>query len=193
MGARRTAQGAADVCGNLSRKEEGDGFSAILQAAAYSTPADTAELRRELRRIRTKVEDERGSKRKHARHLRLSPGGLTDAEFIAAFGQLMFGKQHPSLQTTSPLDALTALHELQCLPIPPALFAEVLQDYAWLRRVGLRIRLLHDDDACEEWLDNEGDPVLARTLDVPEADLLPRTHAAMARIRAAFDHVFTEQ
>ncbi|MDZ4696222.1 MAG: bifunctional [glutamate--ammonia ligase]-adenylyl-L-tyrosine phosphorylase/[glutamate--ammonia-ligase] adenylyltransferase [Deltaproteobacteria bacterium] len=177
-------------CGNLSQKQEADRFSETLATIAYSPIANPEDLRIELRRIRTKVEEERGNQRKHARHLRLSPGGLTDAEFIAAFGQLSFGRQHPSLQTTSPFAALTSLHELQLLPIAPPLFAEVLQDYAWLRRVGLRIRLLHDDDACEEWLNDEGDPVLARTLDIDPMELLPKTHAAMARIRLAYDQVF---
>ena len=105
---------------------------------------------------------------------------------MAAYGQLLFGKDHPELHTPSPFSALATLQEKGLLPID----TQTLEDYAWLRRVAMRIRLLRDDDDCEEWLPEVGDRVLARTLDMDNDTVLKATRDAMSRMRAAYNRVF---
>ncbi len=133
-----------------------------LDEVAYR-PVDEAALRTELLRMRARIESERA----HGLHLRFSPGGLTDLEFIAAWGQLRQG-----VHTTNPLTAISRLE--------PGL----VDDYRFLQRASLRLRLLRDrpDDLLAP-----GDrPALARSLGLPETDLVEELRGRMARVRAAF-------
>jgi glutamate-ammonia-ligase adenylyltransferase len=64
---------------------------------------------REIRRIKARVETERlpfGADPE--RHTKLGPGSLSDVEWLVQLLQLQHGTSHPSLQTSSTLDALDA-------------------------------------------------------------------------------------
>jgi len=79
-------------------------FPALLDTLTYEHGLDPAELRGELLRMRKLIEDERAGK--GPLHLRFSPGGLTDLEFLAAWWQLREGARDRGLRTTHPLRAL---------------------------------------------------------------------------------------
>jgi hypothetical protein len=59
-----------------------------------------------------------------------------------------------------------------------------LDDYRWLRRVGLRLRLLREEP--QEVLRASERSALARSLDLPEDALTRGVAEAMARTRARF-------
>ncbi|MCG5051598.1 MAG: bifunctional [glutamate--ammonia ligase]-adenylyl-L-tyrosine phosphorylase/[glutamate--ammonia-ligase] adenylyltransferase [Myxococcales bacterium] len=154
-------------------------FAPKLAAIVYGHPVESASLRREFVRMRARIENERAPG--GGVHLRLSPGGLTDGEFLAAYAQLLFGSDHEALRTTNPQEALAAAHREALLPLE----ASLLDDYRFLQRVSLRARLLRDTD--EDRLRAADLPLLARTLGMADEDALSSALAErMARMRHAF-------
>jgi glutamate-ammonia-ligase adenylyltransferase len=154
---------------------EGDpAFPRLLDEITYERSLEEAALRHELQHMRTRIESERAS---GGVHLRFSPGGLTDLEFMAAFQQLRLGKDDRGLRTTAPYEALAALAARGLLPEGEAL----LEDYRFLQRASLRLRLLHDrpDDA----LSDRDRPRLARSLDLTEAAFIEELEARRTRVR----------
>ena len=105
-----------------------------LAAIAYDRPLDEARFLADLGRVRKRVEDERGRVVAGARHLRFDPGGIMDVEFMVALGQLRLGADR-ALRTTS---TMAALARLVALGWP----ATLVEDYAFLRRLALRLRLV---------------------------------------------------
>src|SRR5204862_5045843 len=81
---------------------EDAGFPRLLAEITYQRPLDETALRHELQHMRKRIEDERAGDGDGSVHLRFSPGGLTDLEFMAAFEQLRRGRAEPALRTTAP-------------------------------------------------------------------------------------------
>jgi glutamate-ammonia-ligase adenylyltransferase len=160
-----------------------ESFAERLRAIAYRDPVDGESLRAELRRMRDRIERERAHKPDGSVHVRLSAGGLTDCEFMAAYVQLTLGKSQPELQTTSPYEALAATLAAKLLPLD----AHILDDYRVLARAGMRIRLLRN--VSEDRIRPEDVAPLARTLGVAEADLGAQLRHRMQRIRGTFTRV----
>ncbi|MES1207158.1 MAG: hypothetical protein ABUS79_14570, partial [Pseudomonadota bacterium] len=151
-----------------------------LETLAFELPFDDAAFRGELRRIRARVERERGKVPDGSRHLHFDPGGLMDLELLAALGQLRHaGDAH--LRTTSTMAVLERLVEIGW----PATLAD---DYAALRRVALRMRLLIDRPQAvvsprDLW-------PLARSFGVTPETLATDLDDRMARVRALFAKSF---
>ena len=155
-------------------------FEATLEGIAYDRPLDEARFRADLGRVRKRVEDERRPVVAGARHLRFDPGGIMDVEFMTALGQLRLGADR-ALRTTSTLAALT---RLVALGWPPTL----AEDYAFLRRVALRLRLV---SGRPEDVVSVSDLVrLARTLETTPDALAADLDRRMARIRATYLTMF---
>jgi glutamate-ammonia-ligase adenylyltransferase len=153
---------------------------AMLAATAFDRPFDEARFRADLRGMRGRLERERGRTPAGSRHLRFDPGGIMDVEFLVALGQLQHAAD-PGVRTTS---TAAALSRLVALGWPPSL----AEDYAFLRAVALRMRLL---------VDRPGDvvsprdlPVLARTLGTTPEALATDLERRMKRVRGAFDERF---
>lgn len=155
-------------------------FAARLERTTYGHAVDETTLRSELLRIRGRIISERADDRPGALHVRLSAGGLTDLEFVAAYGQLLHGGAEPTVRTTNPHDALAALIDRGLVPVPTA----VLEDYRFLQRVSLRLRLLRDQ--ADDRLQPEDRAALARTLDRTQAAFDEELAARMSRVRQAF-------
>jgi glutamate-ammonia-ligase adenylyltransferase len=151
-------------------------FAPLLEEIAYR-PVDEAALRAELVRMRGRIEAER-SGAGDVVHLRFSAGGLTDLEFLAAWEQLRGGRGDPALRTASPFAALAHLAGRGTLE--PAL----LEDYRFLQRASLRLRLLRDRP--EDRLSAEDRPALARSLGLSPTELDAELDARRAQVRAAF-------
>lgn len=151
-------------------------FARRLTAIAYQHDLAEETLRHELVRMRTRIEQERAGK--GAVHLRFSPGGLTDFEFLAAWAQLRLGHADPELRTTNPLQALNRLVELGQLE------RQRLEDYRFLARASLRLRLLRNTG--DDRLSDADELPLARSLGYTPGQLAAEIARRMADVRATF-------
>ncbi len=151
-----------------------------LEALAFDLPLDDEAFRTELRRIRARVERERGRVPEGARHLHFDPGGIMDLELLAALGQLRHA-QDAQVRTTSTMEVLSRLVDLGWP-------ATLVDDYAALRRVALRLRLLIDRPQA---VVAPRDLVpLARSFGTSAEALAADLDERMARVRALFAKSF---
>jgi glutamate-ammonia-ligase adenylyltransferase len=176
-GWERVALLRARVVFTTAPPEERAAFERTLERITYQQRWDDEKFGRELRRMRARVEAERGRVPPGSRHLRFDPGGIMDVEFLSALGQLAGGAADPALRTT---ETSTALARLIATGWPPSL----LSDQALLRRLALRMRLLRDRH--EDVIGPSDLLPLARSLEQEPARLMQELDAAMLRIRAFF-------
>lgn len=162
-------------------------FARLLEEVAYERAYDESALRTDLLRIRRRIEEERAQGPGGAVHLRLSPGGLTDLEFMAAFLQLRHGRTDRGVRTSTPYAALARLTERGLLPEGELL----LEDYRFLSRAALRLRLLRDRP--DDRLLAEDRAVLARSLGYNEDVFVEEARTRMARVRQAFQAVLAQE
>jgi len=153
---------------------------ALLAAVAFDRPFDARRFVADLRRVRARVETERGRVPAGSRHLRFDPGGIMDVEFLVALGQLQHAAD-PGVRVTT-TDAVLA--RLVALGWPESL----RDDHAALRRATLRLRLLLDRP--EDVVSPRDLPLLARSLGVAPEALAADLDQRMARVRAIFDERF---
>jgi [glutamine synthetase] adenylyltransferase / [glutamine synthetase]-adenylyl-L-tyrosine phosphorylase len=153
---------------------------ALLRAIAFDSPFDRQHFVADLRRVRARVESERGRVPAGSRHLRFDPGGIMDVEFLVALGQLASAADEGVRVTTTGV----ALARLAALGWPESL----LEDYAALRRASLRLRLLLDRP--EDVVSPRDLPMLARSLGTSSDALAADLDERLARVRAVFDERF---
>jgi len=153
----------------------------MLAGIAYERPLDEERFRADLGRVRKRVEDERRKVVAGARHLRFDPGGIMDVEFMAALGQLKNGGTDHALRTTS---TMTALERLVALGWP----ATVIEDYAFLRRLALRLRLVRGKS--EDVVGPRDLGPLARTLERMPEELAAELDRRMKRVRELYLTMF---
>jgi glutamate-ammonia-ligase adenylyltransferase len=146
-----------------------------LQQVAYEPSLDATALRDELLRMRSLIERERAA---NHLHLRFSPGGLTDFEFMAAWAQLRHGAEDAGLRTTNPLCALRRLVERGEMD------TRMLDHYQFLARTCLRLRLLRDH--ADDRLFGTDEQPLARSLGMEPLQLLAELKSRMADVRREF-------
>jgi glutamate-ammonia-ligase adenylyltransferase len=151
-------------------------FAERLDRITYQHTMPEPILRDELLRMRRRIEQERAPAR--GLHLRFSPGGLTDLEFIAAWGQLRHGSRDPALRTTNPYQALSRMVERGDLD------ARLLDHYHFLARASLRLRLLRDH--ADDRLYESDEQPLARSLDLGRDQLKSELGHRMTEVRAEF-------
>jgi [glutamine synthetase] adenylyltransferase / [glutamine synthetase]-adenylyl-L-tyrosine phosphorylase len=151
-------------------------FSQHLDRLAYQHDIPEAVLQGELLRMRKRIEQERAPA--GTLHLRFSPGGLTDLEFIAAWGQLRHGDGDLALRTTNPFQALARMVGRGDVD------ARLLDHYHFLARACLRLRLLRD--YADDRLSTKDEQPLARSLGLGQAQLGSELHVRMTEIRAEF-------
>ena len=94
-----------------------------------------------LREMKALIERE-VERRELAGHIKLGPGGIREIEFIVQAFQLIRGGRDRRLQTTSLLQALATLGELQLMP--GAAVAELRGAYLYLRRLENALQMLTD-------------------------------------------------
>jgi glutamate-ammonia-ligase adenylyltransferase len=151
-------------------------FADRLQRVAYTHTIGESELRQELLRMRALVEKERAGRR--GTHMRFSPGGLTDMEFMAAWFQLRLGPQDPALRTTTPRLVLARMVERGLVD------ASLLDHYQFLSHASLRLRLLRDQP--DDRLSPNDQTALARSLGLTSSQLEDELSRRMGEVRAAF-------
>jgi len=94
-----------------------------------------------LREMKALIERE-VERRELAGHIKLGPGGIREIEFIVQAFQLIRGGRERRLQTTSLLQALATLGELQVLP--GTAVAELRAAYLYLRQLENSLQMLAD-------------------------------------------------
>ncbi len=94
-----------------------------------------------LREMKGLIERE-VERRELAGHIKLGPGGIREIEFIVQAFQLIRGGRERRLQTTSLLQALAVLDELQLMP--GTAVAELRAAYLYLRRLENSLQMLAD-------------------------------------------------
>jgi len=151
-----------------------------LTSLAFDLPVDDERFRADLRRVRGRVERERGLVPEGSRHLHFDPGGIMDVELLVALGQLRHAAV-PEIRTTS---TAAALERLVALGWPPVL----RDDYAMLRRTALRLRLLLDRPQAV--VSPRDLPALARSLGTTPPLLAAELDERMARVRTVFGKYF---
>ena len=110
--------------------------------AVYAPRGDRAAMAAEVRRMRERMESELSLEADRGRNPKTGHGGLVDVEFAAQFLQLAHGYDHPAIRTGSTPDALRRLRAAGLLAELP--FEALFGGYAFLRRVELRLRIVHD-------------------------------------------------
>ncbi|MGD0837683.1 MAG: bifunctional [glutamate--ammonia ligase]-adenylyl-L-tyrosine phosphorylase/[glutamate--ammonia-ligase] adenylyltransferase [Polyangia bacterium] len=151
-------------------------FTHRLTSIAYQHDLSDEVLRNDIVRMRMRIERERAGK--GGLHLRFSAGGLTDLDFLAAWAQLRRGREDAHMRTTNPLQALMRMVELGQLD------PHCLEDYRWLARATLRLRLLRN--TADDCLRHEDELPLARSLGYTPSRLVAELSRRMANLRALF-------
>ncbi|HEY0713190.1 MAG TPA: DUF294 nucleotidyltransferase-like domain-containing protein, partial [Polyangia bacterium] len=163
----------------------------LLERAAYAGPVDEAALRDELVHMRARMESERVGPGEL--HLRFSPGGLADIEFLVAHEQLALPAppgETPPWRSPVPGDALLALLAGGRIGEPA-----LSDDQLFLQTAALRLRLLRQggDETTDDHLHAADLPPLARSLGLTEAALRAALTERMARVRRVFTRVVGER
>jgi glutamate-ammonia-ligase adenylyltransferase len=114
----------------------------VLLPVVYGKREDPAPLAAEIRRMRERMESEIGREASRGKNPKTGHGGVVDVEFAAQFLQLAHGHDHPSVRTGSTPEALRKLRAAGLLPEAP--FEALAEGYDFLRRVELRLRIVHD-------------------------------------------------
>jgi glutamate-ammonia-ligase adenylyltransferase len=114
----------------------------VLVPTVYGPREDHAALAAEIRRMRERMESELGKEASRGKNPKTGHGGLVDVEFAAQFLQLLHGHDHAAIRTGSTPIALRKLREAALLREPE--FAALAEGYEFLRRVELRLRIVHD-------------------------------------------------
>jgi [glutamine synthetase] adenylyltransferase / [glutamine synthetase]-adenylyl-L-tyrosine phosphorylase len=163
----------------------------VLVPAVYGRREDRAALAAEIRRMRERMESELAREASHGKNPKTGHGGLVDVEFAAQFLQLAHGHDHPAIRTSSTPVALGALRAAGLLG--SAHHEALARGYEFLRRVALRLRIVHD--YAIDHLPERGPALqqLARRVGFygPEAGsrFLADYGRVTARVREAFDAV----
>ncbi len=151
---------------------------------------DPAALAGEIRRMRERMEAELSREASHGKNPKTGHGGLVDVEFAVQFLQLAHGHDHPSIRTGSTPRALALLRAAGLLR--EAEFEALSRGYEFLRRVELRLRIVHD--YATDHLP-EGGPVLhqlARRLGYDGAEPGSRFLVEYGRVTAAVRRAFEQ-
>ncbi|MGB8933198.1 MAG: bifunctional [glutamate--ammonia ligase]-adenylyl-L-tyrosine phosphorylase/[glutamate--ammonia-ligase] adenylyltransferase, partial [Anaeromyxobacteraceae bacterium] len=162
----------------------------VLIPVVFGKPEDPAALAAEIRRMRERMESELGKEATRGMNPKTGRGALVDVEFAAQYLQLAHGHDHPSIRTPSTPEALDRLLGAGLLR---ELDHKALSDgYDFLRRVALRLRIVHD--FAVDHLPEDGRPLeqLARRLGYYGANPGHRFREDYQRITGAVREAFDE-
>ncbi|MDI1481269.1 bifunctional [glutamate--ammonia ligase]-adenylyl-L-tyrosine phosphorylase/[glutamate--ammonia-ligase] adenylyltransferase [Polyangium sp. y55x31] len=165
----------------------------IAHAAAYAMPGDPAQVADELRRLRGRMEQELSLERHGRYDLKLGRGGLFEIELCVQFLQMLSGAD-PGVRTTETALAIEALVASGKLTPEQA---EALRDgYAFLRKLGGRIRIVHADASHLLEESAPGLWPLARRMGIRDrpgaqaaVELLARYREVTGRVREVYEAV----
>lgn len=115
----------------------GEKFICALQDIVYGRALTGAEAM-EIRRMRARIETERGDQRHVELEFKTGPGGLVDVEFLIQALQLRHGHAHPQLRTVHTLAAINRLASLGLMEEGHT--SQLRHHYMFLRRIESTLR-----------------------------------------------------
>ncbi|MCM2333426.1 MAG: bifunctional [glutamate--ammonia ligase]-adenylyl-L-tyrosine phosphorylase/[glutamate--ammonia-ligase] adenylyltransferase [Anaeromyxobacteraceae bacterium] len=163
----------------------------VVVPVVYGRREDRTALAAEIRRMRERMESELAQEATRGKNPKTGRGGLVDVEFAAQFLQLLHGHEHPGIRTGSTPVALARLRAAGLLREQD--HEALARGYDFLRRVELRLRIVHDYGV--DHLPDHGPALaqLARRLgyfgDDPGARFQGEYARVTAAVRQAFDRV----
>ena len=131
-----------------------------------------------LREMKALIERE-VERRELADHIKLGPGGIREIEFIVQAFQLIRGGRERRLQTSSLLQALGVLGEMQL--VPGEAVAELRAAYLYLRRLENSLQMLSDRQTHQLPADRLAQERIALAMRAPD---WPALRADLARHQA---------
>lgn len=168
----------------------------VILHATYDTTIDD-EGRREIYRLRMRMENELARESNGSYNIKTGRGGMVDVEFTVQYLQLRDGYRYPGLRTPNTVIALKEINSLGLLPDGSA--RTLLNGYKFLRKLENRLRIIHDYSVN----DLTGTRIylnkLARrmgydpTLKNPGAAMICDYEEITGKIRTVFDRLFVEQ
>jgi glutamate-ammonia-ligase adenylyltransferase len=190
---RQALTKARVVIGRPELKKELD---KILTTTVYGATAGDEE-RKEIRRLRMRMENELAKESKGNYNIKTGRGGIVDVEFIVQYLQLKFGRDFDAVRSPSTVAALKAFQQERLITDGDA--ETLLAGYKFLRHLENRLRIIHDYSMNDlsgspGYLDKLArrlgyDPKLRHPGELFMADYEKTTSA----IRDCFDRVFGEE
>jgi glutamate-ammonia-ligase adenylyltransferase len=190
---RQALTKARVVIGRPELKKE---LETILTTTVYGATAGDEE-RKEIRRLRMRMENELAKETKGSYNIKTGRGGIVDVEFIVQYLQLKFGRDVDAVRSTSTVAALKAFQQEHLIADGDA--ETLLAGYKFLRRLENRLRIIHDYSMNDlsgspGYLDKLArrlgyDPKLRHPGELFMADYEQTTTA----IRDCFDRLFGEE
>jgi [glutamine synthetase] adenylyltransferase / [glutamine synthetase]-adenylyl-L-tyrosine phosphorylase len=115
---------------------------AVLTPVLFGITPDRPAMAAEIRRMRERMEAELGREAARGLNPKTGRGGLVDVEFAAQYLQLAFGHEQPSIRSPNTPTALARSREAGLLR--DGQFQALSRGYDFLRRLELRLRIVHD-------------------------------------------------
>lgn len=118
----------------------------IVRHAVYGS-AVPEEGRREIHRLRMRMETEIARESAGSYNIKTGRGGMVDVEFVVQYLQLRHGSGQPEIRTANTLVALKELRACGLLDEKDC--ATLVNGYKFLRRLENRLRIIHDHSMNE--------------------------------------------
>jgi glutamate-ammonia-ligase adenylyltransferase len=158
-----------------------------IRGLLYGPDAPPPDLK-EMRALRERMERELGKETPGRFHVKFGRGGLVDVEFITQAVQMRHGARHPGLRRANTLHAIREIAAAGLLPADDC--ATLAEQYRFLRRVSLGLRLFGTRPGDTLELAGPNPARLAKTLDYPSRkDFLEDYRRRAAWVRALYDRV----
>ena len=126
------------IAGDIALAED---FIRLAHDFVYSSPVTENDVA-EIDRVRNRMIDELIEPANRERHIKLSPGGIVDIEFITQILQLKFGYTDKDIRDTNTSNALKTLKEKGCLSEDD--YSKLSDAYFFLRNIESRLRIVED-------------------------------------------------
>ncbi|MGH7368001.1 MAG: hypothetical protein ACREK9_16460, partial [Candidatus Rokuibacteriota bacterium] len=158
-----------------------------IRGLLYGPAAPPPDLK-EMRALRDRMERELGKETPGRFHVKFGRGGLVDVEFITQALQMRHGARHPGLRRANTLHAIRGIAAAGLLPAAEC--ATLAEQYRFLRRVSLGLRLFGTRPSDTLELAGANPARLAKTLEYPSRkDFLEDYRRRTIWVRALYDRV----
>lgn len=164
-------------------------FLEMTREIVYAEPLSGEEAAA-IRRMRERIETQRGDQRQVAWEFKTGPGGLMDVEFLVQALQLRHGHAHPSLRTSQTLAALNRLTALGLVEEDDSF--QLRRHYLFLRRIESVLRRAENASTSRLPAGEREQALLARRLGLDgRASLLKAYEQTTRSVRSIYDRVLT--
>ena len=158
-----------------------------IRGLLYGPEAPPPDLK-EMRALRERMERELGKETPGRFHIKFGRGGLVDVEFITQALQMRHGARHPGLRRANTLHAIREIAAAGLLPAADC--GTLAEQYRFLRRVSLGLRLFGTRPSDTLELAGPNPARLAKTLEYPSRkDFVEDYRRRTAWVRALYDRV----